>query len=400
MAKRIVVIGAGVIGAAVAAALAARGAKVTVLNKGRLGDCTSSVSFAWLNALQKFPIEYINLNVMGMRRHAEYAAKHGSAPWYHPGGNLEWASGDAAQAALADVVRKMQEVGYDARWIGKRELGELEPEMDLRAVTAKDIAYYPDECWIEAPVLLARLLADARAAGAMVRAQAEVVGFAMAGDRIAGVRLAGGEEVGADLVVNCAGPGAARVARLAGTDVPMKNEVGVLAYTEPTAVYVGRMVHAPEIAAPGAPPASPVVAYGHIGHGPGLSLRPDGGGRLCLHNHDIDKAVTERADGTYAFDPAALSPLVAMAETLYPGLAGIAVEATRIGVRPIPVDRRPVVGHMPGVANLYTCVMHSGITQCLWMGELVSREVMGDIETDELARFRPTRFGAKELAAE
>ena len=47
---RIAVVGAGVVGAAVARELAVRGARVWLLDKDDRADGTTGISFAWLNA--------------------------------------------------------------------------------------------------------------------------------------------------------------------------------------------------------------------------------------------------------------------------------------------------------------------------------------------------------------
>ncbi|MBV8987320.1 MAG: FAD-dependent oxidoreductase, partial [Solirubrobacterales bacterium] len=64
----IIVVGAGVIGAAVAYRLAQAGARVTVLEAAeRIGQGTSGRSFAWTNSNEKGPRLYHDLNVAGMR---------------------------------------------------------------------------------------------------------------------------------------------------------------------------------------------------------------------------------------------------------------------------------------------------------------------------------------------
>jgi D-hydroxyproline dehydrogenase subunit beta len=63
------VIGAGVIGLAVARELAAAGVKVTVLEARHPGAGTSSTSFGWVNASQKVPESYRRLNVLGMQEY-------------------------------------------------------------------------------------------------------------------------------------------------------------------------------------------------------------------------------------------------------------------------------------------------------------------------------------------
>ena len=190
----------------------------------------------------------------------------------------------------------------------------------------------------------------------------------MKGDRINSVRTADGETVRTDAVVNCAGPGAGEVAALAGVGLPMRTTAGLLAYTGPTAVAVGRVIHAPQI-----------------------HLRPDGGGRLLLHNTAADAAVSTDDDGSRIVEPGAVEAMLHLAEELYPGLRGIKVEASRIGVRVIPIDGLPVLGRSATVENLHFAVTHSGVTLCLRVAELVGAEVLGEL-VDELAPFRHSRL--------
>ena len=89
---KIIVIGAGVIGASVAYRLAQAGAEITVLEATRLGGGTSGTSFAWTNAHRKPPKPYHDLNVAGMKAHAALRDEFGAIPWWHGGGSLEWVS--------------------------------------------------------------------------------------------------------------------------------------------------------------------------------------------------------------------------------------------------------------------------------------------------------------------
>lgn len=380
MVLKVVVMGAGTIGSAVAANLAERGADVTVVSKDRPGAGTSLSTFAWYNALQKYPVEYIAMNVNGMRCHAEYAARHVSAPWYHRGGNVEWTVGGKGADEQFKVLGDMQALGYKGGLLSSRELLAMEPDIDPAALKDAQIVYYPEEGWIDVIMLVARLLADARSFGAKVLSNAEVTGFEMNGDRIRAVKLADGTAIGADVVVNATGPAADRLASFVGLSIPMTQEPGVQVYTGPVAITIDRVIHAP-----------------------GLSLRPDGGGRVCMHNHGIDREINRsaglddeivrHAESAYTFDIKAARPMLERAAAVYPGLANPVVEAARIALRPIPKDRRPVMGFGEAGSNFYTSVMHSGVTQCLWAGQLAAQEILSGSEVEYLKTFRLSRFG-------
>ena len=347
MALSVVVVGAGVIGAAVAADLARGGAAVTVLESGRVVAGTSGASFAWTNAGGKQPRSYFDLSVEGMREHRRLAASVVSCDWYHESGNLEWTAGADAQRELERKVARLRQWGYQARWLDPVEVGSLEPDMAVGMIGSR-VACFPEEGWVDPARLMAALLSRARASGAQVRPHSTVVGMSMRGERIDGVVTCDGETVRTDAVVNCAGPGAGEVAALVGVEFPMRNTAGLLAYTAPTAVAVGRVIHAPRI-----------------------HLRPDGGGRLLLHNMIADTAVSTREEGSRIAEPGAAEAMLHLAQELYPGLRGIMIEASRIGVRPIPIDGLPVLGRSATVENLHFAVTHSGVTLCLRVAELV-----------------------------
>src|SRR6267154_49687 len=73
MAEQVVVIGAGVYGAAVTAELARRGARVTVVDSGAPAAGTSGATFSWTNSCGKQPRAYHDLSVAAMQAHQRLA---------------------------------------------------------------------------------------------------------------------------------------------------------------------------------------------------------------------------------------------------------------------------------------------------------------------------------------
>ena len=72
--------------------------------------------------------------------------------------------------------------------------------------------------------------------------------------------------------------------------------------------------------------------------------------------------------------------------------AGARVEATRIGIRPIPQDRLPMVGPVPGLEGLYVVVSHSGVTLGPLWGQIAAAELLDGRQDPRLTTFRPDRF--------
>jgi glycine/D-amino acid oxidase-like deaminating enzyme len=366
----VVVVGAGVIGAAVAFRLAQAGARVTVLESAdRLGAGTSGRSFAWTNSNGKTPRAYHNLNVAGMHAHAALGGEFGSMPWWHGGGNLDWCATDSGRAELTDRVERLRAWGYAVEWVTPDRLHELEPDVDLNSVGDAPIAFYPLEGWLDPIVYAHAMLRAAGAHGAVVRTRAHVEQVLVSGGRARGVALRGGQQVEADWVVNCAGRWAntLSVVDMPRLRLPLAPTLGLLVFTPPVASGLQRVVHAPSI-----------------------NMRPDGAGRLMLHADDVDDALAPEAE------PRVESPnvqeMLRRAAAVLPGMGQVAAEAVRIGIRAIPPDGLSAVGAMPGIDGYYVVVTHSGVTLSPFLARAVAVEIVNDAREEQLEPFRPGRL--------
>ena len=150
-----------------------------------------------------------------MRAHRELRDELGAAPWLNEGGNLFWFTESDDASELEGRVARLQGWGYPAEWVSRESVRELEPNLQPES-DVEQIAYFPDEGWIDGPQLAARFVALAADHGATLRFRSQVTEIDQTGGRVAGVRLADGTSIPADVVVNCAGPGAGAVASWSG----------------------------------------------------------------------------------------------------------------------------------------------------------------------------------------
>jgi glycine/D-amino acid oxidase-like deaminating enzyme len=369
MVEHVVVIGAGVYGAAVTDSLTRRGARVTVVDAGAPAGGTSGATFSWTNSRGKQPRAYHDLSVASMRAHQELAAEVPHSDWYHQSGNLEWADDDAKREELRNTVTGVLGYGYEARWLSRAETLRLEPDIDPAQLPADEIAYFPREGWIEPTRLIGHLLARAASRGAELVVNDPVTSLESTAGAVRAVRLASGRRLPADAVVNCAGPQAGRIAALAGLTLPMRNTHGVLIYTSPVAVAVSRVIHAPHV-----------------------DLRPDGGGRLLLHTPKTNGAAHVSDTGEISVEQSAVEEVLQASRALYPGIHAATVESVRVGERPIPGDGLPVLGRTVELPNFHFAVSHSGATLSVHAGDLVAAEALGEDQSDTLAAFRFERL--------
>jgi glycine/D-amino acid oxidase-like deaminating enzyme len=364
---RVVIVGAGLLGAALADRLAARGAEVTIMERGRPGGGTSATSFAWLNAEDKAPAGYFALNAAGISAHRALAESLGG-DWYHLRGHLVIGRGPAA-AAVHDRIERHRALDYPVQALGRAAVAALEPDLDLGAEREFTAAHFPDEGWIDPPAVIGRLVCRARATGARLLHDSEVVDIELRGGRVSGIVTRTGDRLTADAVVLAAGPSTGRLAALAGATLPMAPTPGLLATTAAVAQTVSGIVQTEAVV-----------------------LRPDGGSRLLLASRELD-AKLDPAIREIGTDAAAPQALLERARRLIPALGDIGLETARIGVRSVAVDGLPVTGFAPGLDGLYLLVTHSGATLAPLLGELVAAELLGD-PCAQLEPYRPARFAA------
>jgi glycine/D-amino acid oxidase-like deaminating enzyme len=359
----VVVVGAGVIGASVAYHLAARGARTTVIEGKRPIAGTSGTTFAWTNANGKSPAGYYQLNLAGMREHVALADQLGGA-WNHPDGLIECPAPGQAAEDLRKRMEQLGTAGYNVRALAGSDLQVMEPDLALPDV--EPVALYPDEGWVDTAAYVATLLGAARDHGAYLVAGRTVSALDSGGGRLTAV--AGAERFEADVLVSCVGPDGASFAAMADVTLPMRPSLGLLAVTAPVAARLGRVVR-----------------------GPGVDMRPDGGGRLMLSAGGADQLPAE-----VAADPEAIREradrLAAAASAMLPVAHGVVVESLRVGRRAIPADGLPAVGPMGGDGRLYHVITHSGVTLAPILGRLVAGEIVTGNPADELEPYRPGRL--------
>lgn len=354
-----VVIGAGVVGAAVAYHLAEAGAAVSVLDAGEPAGGATGHSFARLSAVDKDPYSYFRLNHAGMREHAllaerlaeQLGARSGAAPWLHRCGAFLWADPDRRDA-LRHRAEQLREWGYPLRWRPVEEVNRELAAPVRGAAAAGPLLHATDEGWVDAPALTRQLLAAAGRRGADVRAGAPVVELARRGGGWQ-VGLAGGGSLPADVVVNVAGAAAPEVAALAGAEVALTPSRGLLL----------------DLAAPGDP-------VRHIVHGTQVSIRPDGPGRAVVRSEQVDQQLAAEPDPTPGATLAELgADLLRRAAAVIPALARATVCGRRIGWRVLPAGGYPSVGGCPDLPGYYQAVSHSGVILAPLIGRLLAREI-------------------------
>ncbi len=367
-----VVIGAGLIGLAIAHELAGKGMSCRVIDRGRIAGGTTSTTFAWLNATSKLEQDYHRLNLAGVEGHRQWASRWGSDVTGHrQTGCLMWAGTDTATTPddLERTFEHLSRLDYPCCRVGGRELADLEPRIAF-GHEAEGLLM-PLDGWLDAPRLAGHLAEGIVRGGGAIHEEAPVTGFLGAAPLLEGVLSARGP-FHADWIVIAAGTATGDLAAMAlGHQMafrPVESDPGLLVEIVGAGAWLNRVVCFPE-------------------GDDELHVRPTAAGGLLMGADAADRMLSD--------DLRARRHLAARARHYLVGLDAADVMArttARVGHRPMPADGRSIVGHLPGCDNVFVAVTHSGITLAPAIGALLADEITGRPASPLLQEFRPYRF--------
>ncbi|CAG9172679.1 NAD(P)/FAD-dependent oxidoreductase [Cupriavidus respiraculi] len=356
-----VVIGAGVVGLAVARALALRGREVVILEaENAFGTITSARNSEVIHAGIYYPTGSLKarLCVAGKAMLYDYCASHHIA--HQRCGKLIVATSEAQVATLEGIRAKAAANGVDdLRLLTRDEAQAMEPNLQCHAALLS-----PSTGIVDSHGLMLALLGDAENAGAMLAVQSPVLSGAVTAE---GIQLEVGGDTAttllANTVVNCAGltapDMARRIAGMPADRIPPQYYAKGCYFTLAGRAPFSRLIYpVPEAA----------------GLGVHLTIDLGGQARFGPNVRWID-------DIEYHVDPADADSFYGEVRRYWPGLADGALQPGYAGIRPkisgpdeIAADFRidgPAAHGVPGLVHLFG-IESPGLTSSLAIGEMVA----------------------------
>lgn len=353
---RVVVVGAGIVGASVAYHLSRRGVAVTVVERDEPACGATSKSFGWINASFDNPRPYYALRLQSLFEWNRLQSELGGAIELKWGGSLFWEQDECP--ALQQRIRTQQSWGYPVRGVDKAEFGSLEGSVREPPSLA---AFAELEGTVPPVQATEALLAAARAEGARELYGCGVEALRVHGDRVCGVHTSAGD-IETEVVVVAAGVDTPSLSSPVGVPTPLRQAPGLLVHTKPVAPLLNRVVLAPAVHMKQDPDGR-VVAGEDFGGG---------------HPTAATEALSRR--------------VLASAKSALSHAQNLEIERVTLGYRPLPQDEMPVIGFSGAVSGLYVTVMHSGVTLAPIVGRLASEEIIDNARVDLLDAYRPARF--------
>lgn len=372
-------IGGGVIGCAVALALADKGCGVTVIERGASGPvgrgpegstAAAGIVGAQLEALHG-DCALSRLCLQSRDRYpawvATITARTGRDVELRNAGVLVVGHDLAAVRALHEAAAWQAQAGYRVDLLDA--VGVLAVEPSLSHVAAGGV-HFPDDPRIDPPALLTALRLAASLAGVNFRTGATALQVALRGGRASGVVLDDGTTIAADAVVIAAGSWSTLIGETslaAGAVQPARGQM------------IELQVEAP-------------VLRGVV-EAPDCYLSPRDDGRLLVGS--TVELVGFREGATAG----AVRDLLAAALRLVPALHDARLNRTWAGFRPKTHDDVPLIGSV-GVEGLVVATGHfrNGVLLAPITGEIVAALLTGGALPIDVAAFAPRRSLSPSLA--
>jgi glycine/D-amino acid oxidase-like deaminating enzyme len=372
----VAVVGAGIVGAATAWELHARGVDVALFDRGDVSGATTGLGEGNVLCCDKAPGPELDLTLAGLRVYDELEALVGEEARIRRKGALVVHRDDATWAGEAARVEHLRAAGARGYLVEVDDVRRMEPELtgDLAGAS-----FFPGDLQC-APRAISRALAGGVP---RVHTGVEVEAVVVERDRVTGVRTSDGVLACAAAVI-AGGPWSRPLAEGAGVALPLEPRKGQLvrlaAPTRDERFIRHKVVEAGYLGS---------VASAVAGLQVTTVLETTWEGDVLVGSS------RERRGFDLSVDGAVSAAMVEQAFALMPGLRALTVDASWAGLRPWLPDHLPAIGPSRAVAGLWLATGHEGAGVALGpvTGRLIAQLYAAEAPVVDPAPFAPDRFG-------
>ncbi|MGO8992902.1 MAG: NAD(P)/FAD-dependent oxidoreductase [Polyangiaceae bacterium] len=379
----VVVIGAGIMGLAIAYHLARLGVTdIVVVDQSYLCGGASGRNGGGVRA-QWSSEANIRLMQESVQMCRDFAFEMKINVWFRQGGYLFLARDEQKRRALEASVKLQNENGLPTRMLTPSEARAIVPELDTDGVVAA--SFNPEDGVVFPWPFVWGFAQAARKLGVQVRTFTEVVGFKSHGPRIDGVvvrEVAPGASgttsvIETHKVVNACGAWAPAVARMLGVDLPNTPHRHEICSTEPLKPWL-----------------KPLVADLSDGLYFSQSTRGEivGGVGQEWVPHGLNQ------ESSFAF----LGKYARALTRACPVLGDVKVLRQWAGCYDITPDANPIVGEVDGVESFFQAsgFMGHGFMMAPVMGKRIAEQIVHPSESELFTRWNLRRFKEGKLLSE
>ena len=353
--KEAVIVGAGIIGSSIAYELSKRGVKVTLIDKNVPGSACSGSSFSWINATYpKKPYSYNLFSQLGINAfHIIQRELSLDIKW---NGSLEWSLSIEDQEKLIESVNELQSYPKytPTSVIGYKKAKKLDPYVDFKG--NENIIFSKADGAIDPKDAISKMIEAIKKNDGSVLYPCKFERIIESNDSFSKIKTSMGI-LKSENVIFCNG---IDIDKSFNVNFLKKPRPGVIIKTKPQKSLINSVVYGPKIHAHQQTNGQII-----IGEQITAPIKENSRDHLKRINRHFKNMVKGASD---------LNPLEIL-----------------VGWRPIPKDDLPIIGRFKN-KSVYIAVMHSGISLAAIVGNLVSQEIVDEVDSLLLKDFRPSRF--------
>ncbi len=371
-ASDVIIIGAGIIGLAIAERLSHEGLLVRIFDSGAAGQEASAAAAGMLaphaEAAQSTPAQLTRLfeasHALYPRFIDEVESRSGMKVGFRTGGSLSVALDYQEARVLAGLLGRMQEADRHVQELDSHDLRKLQPGLSEQAQAG---LFFPDDAFVNNRELVQALLAATQKNGAELFENMPVLEVLISGGRATGIRTADGRFSGGTVVV-AAGCWSGLITDSIKLEVrPIRGQIVRLQVEKQ---FLSHLIHSSSCY---------IVPW------------PDGRTLVgsTLENVGFNKKTT--AQGIHELLRAAIE--------VVPDIGRAAVIDTWAGLRPDTRDNLPVLGRTD-IDSLILATGHfrNGILLTPITAQLISELIFGGTPSIPLSPFQLDRFNSSPRA--
>jgi D-hydroxyproline dehydrogenase subunit beta len=367
----VVIVGAGIVGAACSDAFAERGLRVAIVDRDVVGSGATAAGMGHIVVMDDSDAQFA-LTHYSQRLWQALRPELPEDVEYEQSGTI-WVAADEEE--MGEVFRKReyyQKRGVAVEVMDARQLNEAEPNLRDNLVggllVAGDAVLYP-------PCAARFLIGRSQQHGAKLKLGASVVQISEGN-----VRLNDGQEIAGGIVVNAAGANAADLT--SGIDV--KKRKGHLVITDR---YPGFLRH--QLVELGYLKSAHSVSRDSVA----FNVQPRRTGQILIGSSRQYGAEHKEVDQMM------LANMVQRAQEYMPALSSMSALRVWTGFRAATPDKLPLIGPCPGYKSVFLATGHEGlgITTSLGTARILVDQVMGSKPEIAIDPYLPSRT-AKEVA--
>ncbi len=381
----VIIIGAGIIGAAIGYYLTEKGKDVVVLEKHELAAGATGACDQFVVMQSKIPGIHFEIALQSAYLYKKLARDLDLDIEYNACGGMIVIENAAELKIMEERVKKQCEGGLKVEILNAREAKKKQPQLSDKVIAA---AYSPHDAHVSSLKVTEAFLKKIVEKGGRVYNYTDVIGVMLQDEEVKGVYTSRGEIRG-NYIINAAGIHSPAIGRMIGLDIPVKPRRGQLVVTEPVATFAEQVTlstkylaakHNPEILEDVEPRVKEL--------GIGLAMEQTKKGNLLFGSTrefaGYDTGVTREG----------IIGIIKNAVNLYPRLKDLHIIRCFSGLRPATPDGLPILGNVDKLNGFIIATGHEGDGICLApiTGKLICQHICGEKTDFDLSNFSLNRF--------